>query len=120
MSVPKYAHIRNLFYNFKLLGFKDLVKLKASLIMFKAKKVQLPSNLQNKFELTNSDCYTLRSYSKFKMKIVRTTLKHKCISVYGVKLFNSLPNNLTSIPNISSNISSFKTKYKDSLIAQYI
>ena len=47
----KYAHTRNLFYNLKLLRFKDLVKLKTSLVMFKAKNVQLPSNLQNKFEL---------------------------------------------------------------------
>ena len=42
----KYAHTSNLFYNLKLLKFKDLVKLKTSLIMFKAKNVQLPGNLQ--------------------------------------------------------------------------
>ena len=102
----KYAHTSNLFYNLKLLKFNDMVKLKTSLIMFKAMKAQLPGNLQNKFELTNSECYTLRSYNKFKVKFARTTtLKHKCISVYGVKLYNSLPKNLTSIPNISS----FKT-----------
>ena len=63
--------------------------------MYKAYHFQLTSKLQSKFEFSKDNNYLLRSKSKFKIKYVRTTLKHKCLSIYGVKLFNALPKEIS-------------------------
>ena len=69
--------------------------------MFKAYHSQLPINMQNNFELSHVGQYSLRNRNKFKIRFVRTTLKHNCLSIYGVKLFHSLPYDITSIPTLS-------------------
>ena len=112
----KYAHTNVLFHNLRLLQFSDLVAFKINMIVFKAFSLQLPCNLQSKFELIKYDNYTLRSYNKFKMKYAKTSLKAKSISVYGVKIFNALPKEISRL----SVFSIFKRKYKALLISQYV
>ena len=56
------------------------------LVMFKAKDNLLPKNIQDMFQI-NENCCCTRPYGKFNYKYVRTILKYKCVSVYGVKLW---------------------------------
>ena len=51
-------------------------------------------------------------YGKFNYKHVRTNLKYKCVSVYGVKLWNVLNDELSSI----SSICKFKVMLKTILL----
>jgi hypothetical protein len=112
----RYAHTSVLFYNLRLFKFSDLVKFKINLIMFKAFSLQLPCNLQRKFELAKYENYTLRSLNKFKIKYTKTALKAKSISIYGVKIFNALPKEISNITVFAI----FKKKYKSQLISQYL
>ena len=66
--------------------------------MHKAFYMQLPHNLQVLFNFSRHlNCYKLRSYDKFQVNHTRTNIKYKCISRYGVSLFNSLPSILSSM-----------------------
>ena len=85
--------------------------------MYKAYNMQLPVNLQNKFSLVkNTERYTLRCHDEFKVNHTRTTQMSQCISSYGVRLYNSLPDTLRN----KKQIVSFKSKYVKLLLNQYI
>ena len=58
------------------------------------------------------NCYSTRQCGKFNYKYFRTTLKYICISVYGVKLWNGLSGELSSIASICK----FKMMLKTSLL----
>lgn len=75
-----------LFLNSNILKFEDLLKLK-SLIMYKARKKQLPGDIQKLFTETEGG-YNLRGMLNFKVQHVRTTLKSQCITRRGVNLWN--------------------------------
>ena len=110
------AHTSGLFYSLRLLKLEDLIKLKCAVVMFKVHNNQLPLNLQNKFSLVkDTEKYSLRCQNKFKMNYVRTTRMSHCISTYGVKLYNSLPESITS----KKNILSFKSNYVKFLLQYY-
>ena len=84
--------------------------------MYSAYQGKLPDNLQSKFTLSNDDQkYNLRSKIKFKIRYVRTTKSQHCLSVIGVKMFNSLPNLIASLPNIHL----FKKHLKNYILEQY-
>ena len=54
---------------------------------------KLPNKLQSKFSLSNKEeKYNMRLKSKFRIRHIRTTKSRHCLSVFGVKMFNSLPN----------------------------
>ena len=112
----RYSHTSPLFSLLNLLKFKDLVNISIAQIMYKAYHFALPVKMQSKFESADSSHYSLRHKNKFKIKFVRTTLKHNCLSVNGIKLFNSLPDNISSTPTLLG----FKKKYKCYLMSQYI
>ena len=76
--------------------------------MYKAYHFKLPENMLSKFEFANAGYYSLRNKNKFKVKFARTTLKHNCLSSKGIKLFNSIPDQISSIPTLLG----FKKKYK--------
>ena len=67
--------------------------------MFKARNNLLPTNVQKSFNLGNSNNYTTRQHGNFKHVSVRTETKARNITVYGVKLWNSLNKSLTCIKN---------------------
>ena len=92
--------------------------MKILLTVFKAKHLMLPVTLQKYFSDLNSiHMHNTRSSSKgnFHVFSSRTSLKSKCISVNGVKLWNSLDINIRNI----SSIVSFKNKLKRKFIDQY-
>ena len=92
-------HTNLLFHNVHILKIPDLVKLKTAMIMFKAYRYILPMNVQKLFRIHDSR-YSCRHKCKFKQIYVCTNLKNMCISVTGVKLWNTLDHSLISCKNV--------------------
>ena len=102
---------------FKQLGilkFIDLVKFKTSIIMFKAYHNELPGSLQKMFNLHVQKYDTRHKYT-FSVHRAHTNIKSMCISIYGVKLWNSLHTNLTDCKSLQV----FKNMYKLHIISMY-
>ena len=116
-KVNRLDHTNDLFTKYSILKFVDLVRLKVALIVNKAKFKTLPPTLQMKFNL-NSDIVkpTLRSAGHFKITYVRTSLKQRCISVRGVRIYNALPLNVKSAVN--TNI--LKKRFKRTSLDSYV
>ena len=83
--------------------------------MFKAKNRVLPGNLQKLFVFTSEDENHRRRFD-FKHQVARTTLKQMCISVVGVKIWNSQLQDLKGCTDIYR----FKKMYKCRKKCQYI
>ena len=83
--------------------------------MFKAYRYMLPMNVQKLFRIHESR-YSSRHKCKFKQIYACTNLKNMCISVTGVKLWNSLDNSLISCKNVYH----FKKRYTDRLLNSYV
>ena len=60
--------------------------------------------------------YSLRSKDKFKVNFVRTSLKSRTISVFGVKVYNKLAINIVEAKHELH----FKALCKKSLLNKYI
>ena len=108
-------HTNILFYNLRILKVPDLVKLKTAVILFKAFHYFLPINVQQLFRIYES-VYSTRHKCKFIQNHARTSLKSMCISVKGVKLWNSLDSSLISCRNIHK----FKKQYTDKILNSYV
>ena len=111
-----YAHTTLLFKKLNVLKLKDLIELKTAIFMYKVYTKSLPRNLLEKFEIKNKNrFYNLRSSQAFNLKFVRTTQKQMCLSVCGLKLWNSLSEETLNCKSIQS----FKSKYKSMLLYKY-
>ena len=64
----------------------------------------------------NSNSYNTRQSGKFIQKYVRTTMKSLTVSVAGVKLWNSIRTNITTIEKICV----FKKMCKSYFLGKYI
>ena len=111
-------HTNVLFYNSKLLKLTDQIALNVSLVMFKAYHHMLPHKLQALFSKKTYDVDKMatRQINKFNIPLCRTTLKQMCISVQGVKLWNSLSEDMI---NNTRTIHSFKKRMKHMFIRGY-
>lgn len=107
-------HTNILFLNSNLLKFIDIIALKTALIMYKAWNNQLPENIQVMFS-DREGVYNLRRELNFKTPSARTTLKSFCISVCGVKLWNSI--NVET--RRCSSVITFKKRYKECIFMRY-
>lgn len=105
-------HTNVLFLKAKLLKFNDIVELQTLMVMFQAKDKVLPANLQRHFNLIEEEG---RRKGQFRHQMARTTAKRRCISVVGVKLWNSLQNELKQCKNIFQ----FKKIFKDKTWMRY-
>lgn len=90
------SHTNSLFVKSKVLKFKDLVEYLTVIIMYKARDNKLPRNIQKHFK-KREDSYNLRGIEKFKQAAERTNRKSFCVSVCGVKLWNSLSDELRGV-----------------------
>ena len=108
-------HTNVLFHNVHILKLPDLVKLKTTIIMFKAYRYILPLNVQKLFRIHESR-YSSRHKCKFKQIYIRTNLKSMCISVTGVTLWKTLDNSLISCKNVHH----LKKCYTDRLLNSYV
>ena len=76
----------------------------------------MPVNILSHFEMVNT-ChdYNTHQENNFKNKYCRTTLKYMCISLKGLKIWNSLNKDLKN----SSNIRAFNISYKHYLVNKH-
>jgi len=81
-------HTNRQFFKSGLLKLKDIAELQTLLVMHSAKSRMLPVYLQQLF-VFGSDKEDHRKTFNCKHPYARTTLKQMCISVVGVKLWNS-------------------------------
>ena len=82
--------------------------------MFKVYRYILPMNVQNIFRIHESR-YLSKHKCKFKQIYVHTNFKNMCISVTGVKRWNTLDNSLISRKNVH-----FKKFYTYRLLNIYV
>ena len=94
----------------------DIIEYKTAMIMYKARYNNLPGNIQKMF-FDREGGYNLRGELNVKTLYARTTLKSFCISICGVKLWNSRPIEVET--KQCSNIHKFKTRYKKCIIMRY-
>ena len=64
---------------------KLLIEYKTAIIMYKAKNLLLPKNIQKPFKSKKHPNYNTRQVEQFSVKRHRTSLKCMCISICGVK-----------------------------------
>ena len=109
-------HTEPLFKKFKCLKFIDLVQLQTCITVFKANNSMLSPNLQNLFIKSNNvHSHFTRSSNNFHQKYVKTSLKSFCISVNGIKCWNSLPTKL----RCCSRIREFRNVFKSMCFDEY-
>lgn len=82
-------HTSALFFQSITLKFFDLLEFETIQIVYKPKDNLLPGNIQKMFSEREGD-YDLRGNFNLKIHKVRTTLKSLCITICGVKLWNTL------------------------------
>ena len=113
-NADRLAHTNELFKELYILKFPEFVQYKPAILMFHLFHGTLPIHLQNRFTIH----YTTRSTRRvntFVMVQARTNIKAMCISVSGVKLWNSLSNNLRDCNSVII----FKKNLKKYLISNY-
>uniref|UniRef100_A0A3Q3AH61 Reverse transcriptase domain-containing protein n=1 Tax=Kryptolebias marmoratus TaxID=37003 RepID=A0A3Q3AH61_KRYMA len=88
-----------LFCKLRLLKFYDLVDYNILLVMYKAHLNSLPSNIQKLFAKRES-CYNLKGTQIFQKPKFRTSLKERCTSIQGVKLWNDLQNDVKNAKSL--------------------
>ena len=86
-----------LFRKLNVLKFTDLVDYNIVLLMYKVKHGSSPSGIQALFQINYVNKYFTMQFDKFYVIFARTTLKTKCVSIYGVKLWNSLDINFKNV-----------------------
>ena len=87
------AHTNELFKELYILKFPEFVQYKTAILMFHLFHGTLPIHLQNRFTV-HSTTRSTRCVNTFVMVQARTNVKAMCLSASGVKLWNSLTNNL--------------------------
>lgn len=108
-------HTHNLFIQSKLLKFCDLVKYNTSIILYKAFNKALPNHVQQFFKLKET-VHNLRGFGNFIIPNIKSTRKSFCVSVCGVKLWNSLGTQHKQCQSIHK----FKQLYKHNVWSQYL
>ena len=109
-NADRLAHTNAMFKDTSILKLSEFVKYKTAIVMFNLFHAILPIQLQRIFS-KYSTVHSTRQKKSFVMLQVCTNLKAMCLSVYGVKLWNTLPDeikNCTSVnifKNVSKNIS---------------
>ena len=83
--------------------------------MYNANKQELPCNIQKLFTKDKSLHYRTRQLGKFNHKYARTELKRRCVSIYGVKIWNGLNKEVSKICCLYK----FKKEVKKLLLQKY-
>ena len=112
-EVKRLEHTSILFQQLGVLKCLDLFKVKTAIIMFTAFYNELPI-YKKKVKPYVSEYGTRYNYS-FCVTRFRTNAKSMCISIYGVRLWNSLNENISTCRNIQA----FKKYYKLDIITTY-
>ena len=108
------AHTNEIFKDLSILKVPELIRYKTAILMYNIFHGTLPEHLQNRFTLY-ANLHNTRRSSTFVMLQARTNIKAMCLSVYGVKLWNSLPGNIKDCTSLNL----FKKYLKIHLLSSY-
>ena len=93
-NADRLAHTNEMFRELYIRKFPECVQYKTAILMFHLFHGTLPIHLQNRFTKYYTTRSSTRRINTFVMVQARTNIKAMCLSVHGVKLWNSLSNNL--------------------------
>ena len=111
-----YQHPSNvLFIELHVLKLHDLIELRTAMIMYKANTGCLPVNLQAMFRMHSEKIHNTRNSSNVRQVFARTTKKANCITVHGIKLWNTIQDRIRS----SHNLHTFKKRFSVKLHSRY-
>ena len=100
----------------KVLKLSDLIKLRSAIFMYKVNRKILPEKLLSMFKLkTVEKKYNLRNKNDIYYRFARTKQKQMCLSIYGIKLWNMINDEIKKCKSIQV----FKSKFKSYLINNY-
>ena len=94
------AHTNAMFKDMSILKLSEFVKYKTAIMMFNLFHGTLPIQVQRRFTKYSS-VHSTRQNKSFVMVRVRTNIKAMCLSVYGVKLWNTLPDDIKNCTSVN-------------------
>ena len=109
------AHTNDLFLKSRAIKLFDLVAFKTAQFMYRVSNKSLPANISEMFTERGTTVLRLRWENNFRLPIIKTTRKSMCLSVTGVKIWNSLP----KVVKQSINIMQFKKRLKSCILDEY-
>ena len=113
-NADRLAHTNAMFKDMSILKLSEFVKYKTAIVMFNIFHGTLPIQLQMRFTKYSS-VYSTRQTKSFVMVQVRTNLKAMCLSVHGVKLWNTLPDDIKNCTSVNI----FKKCIKKHFLSHY-
>ena len=111
-NADRLAHTNAMFKDMSILKLSEFVKYKTAIVMFNIIHGTLPIQLQMRF---TKSVYSTRQTKSFVMVQVRTNLKAMCLSVHGVKLWNTLPDDIKNCTSVNI----FKKCIKKHFLSHY-
>ena len=84
--MPHNSHTSALFYNLRILKLPHLIKLNNASFMYDIFRGNAPNNITSSFNIITSG----RRENNFKVNYRRTSIRSKCLTNTGVKIWNSL------------------------------
>ena len=114
-DADRLEHTAPVFRRANVLKFTDIVKFKTAFFMYQAYHCMLPVNLQKNF-VKHSNLHATRSKLQLTRTCIPTNVRAMSLTVYGIKLWNSLSPDLKNVMSINV----FKTKYIKMLICEYV
>ena len=100
-NADRLAHTNAMFEDMSILKLSEFVKYKTAIMMFNLFHGSLPIQLQRSFT-KYSRVHSTRQNKSFMMVQVRTNIKAMCLSVYGVKLWNTLPDDTKNCTSVNT------------------
>ena len=113
-NADRLAHTNAMFKDTSILKLSEFVKYKTAIVMFNLFHGILPIQLQRRSSKYLS-VHSTRQKKSFVMVQVRTNLKAMCLSVYGVKLWNTLPDEIKNCTSVNI----FKKCLKKHFLSHY-
>ena len=99
-NADRLAHTNAMFKDMSMLKLSEFVKYKTAIMMFNLFHGTLPIQLQRRFTKYSS-VHSTRQNKSFVMVQVRTNIKAMCLSVYCVKLWNTLPDDIKNCTSVN-------------------
>ena len=93
-NADRLAHTNAMFKDMSILKLSEFVKYKTAIVMFNIFHGTLPIQCSSVY-------FTRQTKSSFVMVQVRTNLKAMCLSVHGVKLWNTLPRDIKNCTSVN-------------------
>ena len=113
-NADRLADTNAMFKDTSILKLSEFVKYKTVIVMFTLFHGILPIQLQRRLSKYSS-VHSTRLKNSFVMVQVRTNLKAMCLSVYGVKLWNTLPDEIKNCTSVNI----FKKFLKKHVLSHY-